>query len=71
MIEEAYASVLVGEGSIMAIRFFFEFDDQIVRLPVNPEEIVVKSPGNNKTEEIVKLGEIDILRAEKIASSFI
>ncbi len=40
----------------MAIRFFFEFDNQIVQLPVNPEEIVVKSPGNNKTEEIVKLG---------------
>lgn len=50
----------------MAIRFFFEFDNQIVQLPVNPEEIVVKSPGNNKTEEIVKLGEINILRQKKL-----
>ena len=50
----------------MAIRFFFEFENQVVQLPVNPEEIVVKSGGNNKTEEIVKLGEINILREKKL-----
>ena len=50
----------------MAIRFFFEFNNQVVQLPVNPEEIVVKSGGNNKTEEIVKLGEINILREKKL-----
>lgn len=50
----------------MAIRFFFEFNNQVVQLPVNPEEIQVKSSGNNKTEEIVKLGEINILRKKKL-----
>lgn len=50
----------------MAIRFFFEFDNQVVQLPINPEEIQVKSSGNNKTEEIVKLGEINVLRQKKL-----
>lgn len=50
----------------MAIRFFFEFDNQVVQLPVNPEEIMIGSSGNNKTEEIVKLGEINLLRQKKL-----
>ena len=45
----------------MEIRFFFEFNNQVVQLPVNPKELVINSPGNNKTEEIVKLGEINII----------
>ena len=50
----------------MAIRFFFEFNNQVVQLPVNPEEIMITSSGNNKTEEIVKLGEINLLRQKKL-----
>lgn len=50
----------------MAIRFFFEFENRVVQLPVNPEKVTLKSPGNNKTEEIVKLGEINILRDKKL-----
>lgn len=50
----------------MAIRFFFEFNNQVVQLPVNPEEITITSSGNNKTEEIVKLGEINLLRQKKL-----
>lgn len=50
----------------MAIRFFFEFNNQVVQLPVNPEEIMINSSGNNKTEEIVKLGEINLLRQKKL-----
>jgi len=50
----------------MAIRFFFEFNNQIVQLPVNPEEITITSSGNNKTEEIIKLGEINLLREKKL-----
>lgn len=50
----------------MAIRFFFEFENQVVRLPINPNEIRIKSPGNNKTEEIVKLGEINLLRQKRL-----
>lgn len=50
----------------MAIRFFFEFENQVVQLPVNPEEITMISSGSNKTEEIVKLGEINLLREKKL-----
>lgn len=50
----------------MAIRFFIKFNGQVVQLPVNPEEIKIVSSGNNKTEEIVKLGEINILRSKKL-----
>jgi len=50
----------------MAIRFFFEFNNQVVQLPVNPEEIMITSSGNNKTKEIVKLGEINLLRQKKL-----
>ena len=55
----------------MAIRFFFEFNNQVVQLPVNPEEIMINSSGNNKTEEIVKLGEINLLRQKKLEAFMI
>mgnify|MGYP001293273545 CR=1 FL=1 len=50
----------------MAIRFFFEYEKLLVQLPVNPGEIKIKSPGNNATTEIVKLGEINRLRTPKL-----
>lgn len=46
----------------MAIRLFFEYENQVVQLPVNPPELEVQYGSNNKTDEIVKLGEINILR---------
>ena len=52
----------------MAIGFFFEYNNQVVRLPVNPEKITITKPGNNKTEEIVSIGEINILREPKLSS---
>lgn len=52
----------------MAIRFFFEYNNTVVQLPVNPEELTISLSGNNKTEEIVKLGEINILRDPKLHS---
>lgn len=55
----------------MAIRFFFEFNNQVVQLPVNPEEIMINSSGNNKTEEVVKLGEINLLRQKKLEAFMI
>lgn len=50
----------------MAVRFFFEFENRVVQLPVNPEEIILSSSGSNETEEIVKLGEINLLREKKL-----
>lgn len=46
----------------MAIRFFFEYNNRYVQLPVNPSEILVKSKGNNKTETVIKVGEVNLLR---------
>lgn len=52
----------------MAIRFFFEYNNTIVQLPVNPEKITISSKGNNSREEIVKIGEISILKDRKLQS---
>ena len=46
----------------MAIRFFFEYEKEVIQLPVNPEEVTIVIPGRNETSEVVKLGEINILR---------
>lgn len=50
----------------MPIRFFIEFESLVVQLPVNPEELKIVGSGNNKTQEIIKLGEINILRQVKL-----
>lgn len=50
----------------MAIRLFFEYNKQVVQLPVNPASLAVESAGNNETVEIVALGEINILRQKKL-----
>ena len=50
----------------MDIRFFFEYQNQILQLPVNPEELEVETSGSNKTLEIVKLGEVNQLRERKL-----
>lgn len=52
----------------MAIRLFFEYDNQVVQLPVNPPSLAVESAGNNETVEIVALGEINILRQKKLSN---
>lgn len=50
----------------MDIGFFINYDNQVVQLPVNPEKVEVKFSGNNTTSEIIKLGEINILRDRKL-----
>lgn len=50
----------------MDIKFFFEYNNEIIQLPVNPPSVVVKSPGTNKTAELVTLGEINILREKAL-----
>lgn len=47
----------------MAIRIFFEYENTVVQLPVNPSELEVQYGSNNKTEEIVKLGDVSILKS--------
>jgi hypothetical protein len=46
---------------------FFNFKNEIIRLPVNPETITVKKESNNKTYQVLKLGEINILGDVKLS----
>lgn len=50
------------------IEIFIEFKNQVVALPVNPEEIILNRESNNETTEIVSLGEINILKTVKLAT---
>jgi hypothetical protein len=52
----------------MAIRFFFEYKNLIIQLPVNPEKLAVSTSGDNKTETVIKLGEINLLRIKKLST---
>lgn len=51
---------------MLPIRFFLEYMGLVYMLPVNPEGIEVVVSGNNKTREIIKLGEINILKDKKL-----
>lgn len=51
----------------MSVMFYFNYKWAVLPLPVNPESIEVRVAGTNKTTEIVKLGEINILRDVKLA----
>lgn len=51
----------------MDIGFFINYDNQVVQLPVNPEKVTVTYSGNNKTTEVIKLGEINQLKNKKLA----
>lgn len=52
----------------MDIGFYFEYGGRVIQLPVNPEKIEVEVDGNNKTTEIIKLGEITLLKDRKLNS---
>jgi len=49
------------------IKFFFTYEGQKVALPVNPPSLTITKAGNNQDMEIVKLGQINILRDAKLA----
>ena len=52
----------------MAIKFFFVYNKTLIQLPVNPPELEVNAPGNNKVMETVKLGEINTLKNKKLTN---
>lgn len=59
----------------MAIRIFFEYNNRLIQLPVNPGELEIVLPGKNKSLEIVKLGDVSLLgtpglKTCKLASFF-
>lgn len=51
----------------MAIKFFFQYDQTLFHLPVNPTELTVVIAGNNRTYETVKMGEVNDLRDKRLA----
>jgi hypothetical protein len=53
---------------MMPIGFFFNYNNEIIQLPVNPDKIQVTGKGNNKTVEVIQLGEISILKDKKLQS---
>lgn len=53
---------------IKDIAFVFEFNNRLVQLPINPPKISVTYDSNNKVEEVVELGDINILRNRKLAT---
>lgn len=50
------------------IGLFFEYDGQVIQLPVNPEKLEISYEGNNKNVEIIQLGEISILKKKKLGT---
>lgn len=50
------------------IKIFFQYNNQLIQLPVNPEELTISTEGNNSTVEVVKLGEINILKLPKLST---
>lgn len=50
------------------IGFFFNYQDRVYQLPVNPEELEVTYSGNNETKDIVALGEIQLLQKRELAT---
>jgi len=52
----------------MDIGFFINYNNQIVQLPVNPDKLTVTYAGNNATVDIIKLGEVNLLKDRKLAT---
>lgn len=50
------------------IGLFFNFEGQSIQLPINPEKLEVTYSGNNKTVEIIQLGEVNILKKKNLAT---
>ena len=52
----------------MDIGFFFNYNDTVIQLPVNPDKVTVKCSGNNSVSQIISLGEINLLKDRKLTS---
>lgn len=48
------------------LAFYIEYENEVTQLPVNPESITINGGGSNRAEEIVGLGEVNILRTKKL-----
>lgn len=51
------------------ISFVFEYEnEELVQLPITPSDFQVKYAGNNKTTNIISLGEVNLLKSRKLAT---
>lgn len=50
------------------IGFYFTANGTTLQLPVNPEALEITYKGNNKTAEIVKLGQVNLLKRKALAT---
>lgn len=50
------------------IAFAFEYEGRVIQLPITPEDIEVTYPGNNKTVDVILLGEVNLLKTRKLAT---
>lgn len=50
------------------IGLYFEYEGQVIQLPVNPEKLEISYRGNNKNVEIIQLGEVSILKKKKLGT---
>lgn len=48
---------------------FMEYGNEVIQFPVSPPELKIKREGNNEKEEVVKLGEVNIPRDAKLATT--
>lgn len=51
----------------MDIGIFIEYDNRVVQIPVNPEKFSVDTSGDNKTVDIITLGEVVVPRLPKLS----
>lgn len=48
------------------VRIYIVYNKEVIQLPVNPPELSVKNAGNNQTIDLVKLGEVNLLKKPKL-----
>jgi hypothetical protein len=50
------------------VKIFIVYKGDTVQIPVNPSDLKIATPGNNKTYPIVSLGEINVLKNPKLST---
>ena len=50
------------------VKIFVVYKGDTIQIPVNPEKLNIRTPGNNKTFPIVSLGEINVLKNPKLTT---
>jgi len=57
----------MGSSNDNNVKIFFKYGNNIIQLPVNPEEVRITTNGNNQSQEVVTLGEVNLLKTPKLS----